>query len=277
MKRDTVSERIKTHCLTFYQQKDSPEGIVYYACPAYSKQTALPSQGFKIHISATFLNSEKIFDIAIPYLLTRRIAFKVVASNRILRLLNEDRFGYTQVGKFITIYPDSVGRFVSLIYELDKMLINFEAPQIPSDVRLHEKSIVYYRYGVIDNPNNELVLPSGSIVKDERDPNVPIPEWVENPLLKSQDLQKSISQKLLLDRYILLKVLRQRAKGLVAMALDVGNTSPPRVVILKEARKLGALGHKGIDAIDRLEKEFSFMKEVSKLGICPSPIELTKG
>lgn len=71
----------------------------------------------------------------------------------------------------------------------------------------------------------------------------------------------TISKKLLCNRYIILKVLRQRAKGIVAIALDLENVSlaSPKVIILKEARALGALGEQGIDAISRLEKEFTLM------------------
>ena len=273
-----IAKRIKSLGLIISKRQVGSKGIPLYAYPAYIEQQALPNQGFKIHISATFINAQEIFDKIIPYLLEQHIAFKVVAASELLRLLNEDRFGYTQVGKFITVYPRSVSHFVELIYKLDKRLINLDAPIIPSDIRFHANSIVYYRYGVIGNPNNELVLPNGDTIKDERKPNAPIPIWIDDPLQNNRTLQNSSPSKLLLDRYILLKILRQRAKGLVAIALDIKNSSNnlPKILILKEARKLGALNDQGLDATDRLAKEFALMKEVAKLGICPKPIEFVK-
>jgi len=213
-------------------------------------------------------------------LLKNSIHFKVVKSNAILRFLNEDKFGYTQIGKFITVYPESNPDFVEIANELDKILVGFSAPIIPSDIRLHKHSIIYYRYGVIGNSRNEILLPNGKVVKDKRSPNEPIPSWVEDPFKKNKVLDAVFTQranhKPLLNRYIILKVLRQKGKGLVALALDTNNnleTPKPQLVCLKQARKLGALADNGIDAIDRLKREFSIMKIIESLDVCPKPIE----
>lgn len=48
------------------------------------------------------------------------------------------------------------------------------------------------------------------------------------------------------------------------------------MVILKEARALGALGEQGIDAIGRWEKEFTLMQEIAQLNICPTPTKFIK-
>lgn len=177
MVKDIIAEKIKSCKFLFEERKD--ENVPLYAYPAYMEQQNLPMQGFKIHVSATFMNADKIFDAAIPYLLKSQTACKVVLSSQLLRLLNEDRFGYSQVGKFITVYPHSIAHFVKLLHEIDNLLQDFEAPAVPSDIRFHDTSIVYYRYGVIANPDNELRLPSGETIKDERDPNTPIPQWIK--------------------------------------------------------------------------------------------------
>lgn len=277
MVKDIIAEKIKNCKFLFEERKD--EEVPLYAYPAYMKQQNLPMQGFKIHVSATFMNADKIFDAAIPYLLKSQTAFKVVLPSQLLRLLNEDRFGYSQVGKFITVYPHSIAHFVKLVHEIDNLLQDFEAPAVPSDIRFHDTSIVYYRYGVITNPDNELRLPSGETIKDERDPNTPIPKWIRDPIQQYKPLYPAtISKKLLCNRYIILKILRQRAKGIVAIALDLENVSlaSPKVIILKEARALGALGEQGIDAISRLEKEFTLMQKIAPLNICPTPIKFIK-
>ncbi len=142
MVKDIIAEKVKSCKFIFEERKD--EEAPLYAYPAYMKQQNLPMQGFKIHVSATFINADEIFDVAIPYLLKSKTAFKVVSSSQLLSLLNEDRFGYPQVGKFITVYPNSIAHFVKLLHEIDNLLQDFEAPAVPSDIRLHDTSIDVY-------------------------------------------------------------------------------------------------------------------------------------
>jgi hypothetical protein len=281
IKKDTIYQKIEAYNFVFDDALHTESTTSIYAYPRYAKKQHVLEQGFKIHISATVINSESIFDIVIPYLIKQKIHFKVVKSNQLLRLLNEDQFGYTQIGKFITVYPVSTAHFVVLIHELDKLLIGFVSPTIPSDIRLHINSIVYYRYGVISNTKNELILPDGSVVQDARNPTEPVPFWVKDPLKKENPVpKKKGANKLLLDRYILLKVVRQRGKGLVALALEVQKKksldSNIRLVFLKQARKLGELNANGIDAVNRLEKEFHLMQQLAPIGICPQPIDFLR-
>ena len=67
-----------------------------------------PSQGWKIHVSATILSACDIFRLIAPYLKKRDTLVKATKSLTELQKLNAGIFyGFSQVGKFITIYPES--------------------------------------------------------------------------------------------------------------------------------------------------------------------------
>src|SRR3954462_13598367 len=104
---DRIKERIDKYQLrqvnSSHNSRKSLE--IIWAYPNYMDNLKLPFQGFKLHVSATILNSHQIFDITISYLLENFLAFKVIGNNSLLGKLNDNYFGYSQVGKFITIYP----------------------------------------------------------------------------------------------------------------------------------------------------------------------------
>src|SRR5712691_9903777 len=71
-----------------------------------NKHTTLPSQGWKLHISAGLSSAEAVLNSVMPVLYTERVHFKTVASLEQLLRLNQGVAGLSQVGKFITVYPD---------------------------------------------------------------------------------------------------------------------------------------------------------------------------
>src|SRR5215472_11043444 len=67
-----------------------------------------PSQGWKLHVSATIISACSIFRLIAPYLKQRNASFKGSKSLKELGKLNVGIFyGFSQVGKFVTIYPES--------------------------------------------------------------------------------------------------------------------------------------------------------------------------
>jgi hypothetical protein len=68
-----------------------------------------PFQGWKLHVSATILTACRIFRLIAPYLKRRDILFKAPKSLAELYKLNCGiYYGFSQIGKFVTIYPQSV-------------------------------------------------------------------------------------------------------------------------------------------------------------------------
>lgn len=216
----------------------------------------LSHQGLKVHISATILNSVDILHIVVPWLLINRIAFKVVASNSLLKKLNDNVFGYLHSGKFITIYPKNNHKCMFVATELDKLLVNHKSIPIPSDDRFQNSSIVYYGYDPLLVTGNDLLVD-------------------KLPSLKLSE--KKNSHSLLLNKYIIIETIRQRARGGTYLALEIiQNQHSCRKVIIKEARNFSEIECSGVDAVERLHWQFKMLDKLSQLNITPIPYELLK-
>lgn len=79
-------------------------GIWVYSQEFYS----LPEFGYKIHISLDSNNYKEVLGICLPYLIENKISFKMIASYLDLLSLNRGDYGYTQMGKAITVYPENI-------------------------------------------------------------------------------------------------------------------------------------------------------------------------
>src|ERR1700687_4528897 len=92
-----------------------------------------PEQGWKIHISATILTANRIFEKVAPMLSDRKILFKAPNALQELSRLNCGLFyGFSQVGKFMTVYPRSPNEAVSIARELTRLTKRGVAPAGPS-------------------------------------------------------------------------------------------------------------------------------------------------
>jgi hypothetical protein len=148
-----------------------------------------PTQGWKLHVSATLLNAASILELIAPPLTARSVRFKAPASLQALALLNSGlTYGYSQVGKVFTIYPRDDKEAARLARLLHKLTSGVTAPVIPFDRQFRPGSNVFYRYGAMDS--FEMDLPDGRRVSAIRDPDgnpVPgaresakaRPDWVE--------------------------------------------------------------------------------------------------
>jgi hypothetical protein len=88
-----------------------------------------PSQGWKIHISATVLNARPILERVAPFLTAQNVRFKAPESLAELSKINSAKvYGYSQVGKCITVYPDTVNEAIHLARKLHKLTRGFKSP-----------------------------------------------------------------------------------------------------------------------------------------------------
>ena len=109
----------------------------------------LPSQGFKIHLSATICNLNTIFELFYNYIKSTNLEWKVMKSFRDLERQNIGFNDFSQIGKFITIYPYNDEIFLKLLYDFGLLFKHQDSISIPSDFRFMQSKIVYYRYGDI--------------------------------------------------------------------------------------------------------------------------------
>lgn len=210
--------------------------------------------GFKLHVSISFLEYELAMR-SVDHLINLGLSFKYAASPEILRDLNAGLMGYTQVGKFLTVYPMNQTPIYlnELAQDLHNWSVEFTGPVIPSDRRFKGGN-VYYRY-----------WDPGSDKGDVASRLVPVPDGVFDPF-KNETVCDDTTH--LPDTLIILKPIRQSAKGGVYDALDLAEF-PPRLVIVKEGRRGVDLNIRGEDAMDRIKAESHALQILEQLGLTP--------
>ena len=237
------------------------------------------SQGWKLHISATVLTAVRVFQAVAPLLSTRNIRFKAPASLKELDQLNRGTlYSYSQVGKFITVYPSTTDEAVCLAHDLHKLTRRIACPDVPFDLRYRPDSCVYYRYGAfksmeVEHSNgtrsNVLRDPDSKLIPDERD-SVVIPEWEPNPFPISK--RKTTKQQLteLQTTFRVFRAFTQRGKGGVYQAVDM-SVDPPRLCVVKQGRRHGEVSWDGRDGRWRVKHEERILTSLRQAGI-PVPL-----
>jgi predicted Ser/Thr protein kinase len=208
---------------------------------------------FKIHLSATIQNANLVAELFFKYITKRNMAinYKIVSSLEKLELQNSGAYGYSQIGKFITIYPNNNNELLFLLDDLNNIFKGIKSIKIPSDFQYKLSEVVFYRYGefIIDDSFKD--TRNQEIPKNVK---IPIPDFFINRYYKIP------------DRFILLDVITKNAKGGVYKALD---TQLNKIVILKEASNLSNIDIFNRDSIDRLMLEKSILTKISKENFSP--------
>jgi Protein kinase domain len=227
-------------------------------------QTDDPEQGWKIHLSATILAASTMLQKVAPFLQNCGVLFKGPSTLTELSKINSGiYYGYSQVGKAITVYPRSDQEAVFIAQRLHELTLDLPAPAIPFDRQYLPGSNVYYRYGAFKHLEIEtqeggktsaIRTPQGDLVPDSRESWEKSALWISDPFLRAQSPQKSaqLSHEIethespLNTTYRVFRALSQRGKGGVYQAIDL-SVRPPRFCILKEGRQHGETSLDGRD------------------------------
>ena len=224
-----------------------------------------PDQGWKLHITGTVLTANEILSSVGPLLCRRGVLFKAPTTLLDLVSINAGVYSeFSQVGKFLTVYPRSSEEAVLLAAKLDQLVSPLRGPTIPFDVQLHTNSSIYYRYGSFkssktkhrNGPQPAAVRnDKGRLVADRREPGYAVPKWLDDPFIALRRAKNRAAVPSPLGKAILAyEALSQRGKGGVYRALDV-SVSPPRRCVLKEGRKNGETNWDGRDGYWRVKHE----------------------
>ncbi|MET7481161.1 class III lanthionine synthetase LanKC [Streptomyces sp. NPDC005648] len=233
-----------------------------------------PSQGWKIHASATRENAERIAAIVWDHCVPRRIPFKFVPGPHLLHLRNTKYAGRDTSGKFVTIYPADEEQLHQVLRELGDLLKGFEGPYILTDLRWYEGPL-YVRYGAfartftVDERGS--LVPAvrdgeGRLVPDRRAPSFEVPRWVTLPEFLRPHLAARNDTTVGELPYRIEKALHFSNGGGVYAGTD---TRDGRRVVLKEGRPHAGLASDGADAIARLEREKAALERVAGTGVVP--------
>lgn len=255
---------------------------VWFGCIApQERRKQPPTQGWKIHVSATTSCARDVLAAVVPVLISNNVEFKFSLDTTVLTLMNSKRWARQGAGKFITIYPLDEDEFKSLIEQLYQATRQFEGPYILSDRRYKDSKVVFYRYGgmspfkVLNVQGVKvpmLLSPSGERVPDIRLPYFHVPDWAKDPFeadhqANSQGTQNSSEIRLKDGRYLVKSSLSYTNSGGVYIAED---TETGQQVVIKEARPL-------VDSVEStvllLQKEHRLLSKVSHLKFAPQPID----
>lgn len=263
-------ERLCADCLP-----SAPEGSFW----RYSRGRAPGDivQGWKLHVSATVLTASDTLRRVAPLLRARGARFKAPSSLRGLQQLNCGLvYGYTQIGKFITVYPRSDEEAVSLALRLHRLTRGMAAPSVPFDLRFRPGSCVYYRYGSFVNLEIEnedgtrtpaMRDPKGRLVADVREAAGAKPDWASDPFVRMKGCREvARAESPLATTFRAFQALTQRGKGGVYKALDL-SAHLPRLCILKEGRACGELAWDGRDGRWRVRHEEAVLSSLRAAGV----------
>ena len=228
-----------------------------------------PAQGWKLHVSATILSAAEVFARVAPILRENDALFKVPSQLELLKELNSGLGDFSQIGKFLTIYPRSTDEAVELARQLHRATLGLPGPRIPFDARYREESVVYYRYGAFrraaGGPPGLIRTPGGKRYRDKRAPGKAIPRWLEDPFQKSR-ANKAKWRGLMIRGLLAFKASSQRGKGGVYEAVDL-SVLPVRRVIIKEGRRYGETNWDGRDGYALVRHEARVLRKLRKAGL----------
>ena len=235
-----------------------------------------PEQGWKLHVSATILTAGRVLEAVAPLLAARGVLYKAPASLAELDKLNSGIFyGYSQVGKFLTVYPRTDEEAVLLAAALDRATRGIEAPSVPFDAKYRAGGCVHYRYGAFKTLDFEDAAagrvfairdPEGNLVPDVRD-SAAHPPWVADPFQAGRGRRAATRKPTHLQTTVkAFRALTQRGKGGVYQALDLGVT-PPRLCVLKEGRRNGEVSWDGRDGYWRVRHERRVLAALARAGV----------
>jgi hypothetical protein len=236
-----------------------------------------PEQGWKLHISATVLNANETLARVAPLLISCGVQFKAPCTLQELARINSGLLrGYSQIGKFVTVYPRTTEEAVSLAGELHELTYRMPAPAVPFDRKFRPGSNVFYRYGAfrlleMEQAGGGRVAAlrdlQGKLVPDLREAEAAKPDWVQDPFSGGeQPPEAAPGRSPLTTTYRAFRALAQRGKGGVYQAIDL-SAHPPRFCILKEGRRHGEVGWDGRDGYWRVAYEERVLAHLIAAGV----------
>jgi Protein kinase domain len=235
---------------------------------------AIPAQGWKIHVSASHDNAERVLGQVIDYCVPREISFKFLRSPLALHIRNAKYAPRGASGKLATIYPKDDADCERILAELDGLIGGEHGPYVLSDLR-YGRGPLYVRYGSFterycQDASGELVPAledaSGQLVPDPRPPVFTVPAWIALPGFLAPHLEARNAVTLRDLPYRIERALHFSNGGGVYQGTDSRTGEP---VVLKEARPYAGLAADGADAVTRLQRERDILRRLAGLDIVP--------
>jgi serine/threonine protein kinase len=232
-------------------------------------------QGWKLHLSTRSDELEPFLGRIAPILRRAGQPFKLLATAEAVSRLNGGEEGATQVGKVVTIYPNSDDTAVEMGSYLATVLSGWPGPTIDNEIRIARNSPVYARYGGFRSKSRltkiglsipTLIAPDGESVPDMRTIATYQALGIANPFPEALEPSNS---PLIGNRYLAVGLLAQtrRHKLLIGVDIDTG-----LVGVLKVAKRHAAIDSAGRDSAQRLGAEWALMNQLKHIARIASPM-----
>lgn len=242
------------------------------------KGQTLPLQGWKIHVSATYQDAERVLSAVTKILVPLHVAFKYLSSPADVLKSLEKYADRIQAGKFITIYPQSEEDLTKIGHQLQSELKGYAGPVPLTDINLPECP-VSFRYGAFKemttrDENGRLVpaimTPSGEKIPDRRIAHPVIPPWVTVPHWMSAAAAERLhptDEALddLLRGYAIESVLHYSNAGGVykVRCCDSSSGNEGNFAVMKEGRRYLGIDGNGHDGSERARHEGEILAKLS--------------
>ncbi|BFU45613.1 class III lanthionine synthetase LanKC [Krasilnikovia sp. MM14-A1004] len=229
--------------------------------------------GWKIHVSVTLEEAERVCGAVWDYCVARGLPFKLLRSRRAIQLMNGKYAERAASGKTIAIYPTN-DDFAAAVTDLEALLKGTPGPYILSDLRIGEGP-VFVRYGAFQRmlcpgEDGEPVLArrdaADRLVPDERRPSFAVPQGIAIPEVLLPHLAARADSGDVDFPFTIEKALHYSNCGGVYLAIDEGNGER---VVLVEARPHAGLDRNGRDATARLAVQRSVLERLADLPCVP--------
>ncbi len=217
-------------------------------------------QGWKIHLSSINIEAVELLRKVVPYLVSLNVCFKVIQNSQALTMLNEGDFGDTQIGKFMTIYPDSDLAGAEIAKRLVELTKEFHGPKIVTDIYLG--GVVYTRYGSF-NPiikidkrgimKRMIYTSDGQLIPDEYHVPPKLPKDIDFPFVEITIPQPLPRKLKIAQKYIPVKLLKYDPTGSVFLVIDVSSQESVSLKVIKQAKAYTCSDDYGRDARDWLK------------------------
>src|ERR1700680_3220931 len=232
--------------------------------------------GWKLHISASTRTALDTLTAALPILRAEHVRFKVCASLQHLADLNRATHGLTQIGKFVTVYPDDAAAAHRIGRALAAALRGRAGPRLRFERRVSRDAPVWYRFGGFTTRYGltahgtlvSLVLGDKGASPDRRD-DVDAPAWAEaDPFAGGDDDDPAATA--IGGRFVTIRTIASSYKTDVFEAVDLEGSDETTCVVKRAyAETICDNVH---DAISLLRRERAALEHIASLGIAPRVI-----
>jgi len=272
-----MKNKLQIASITEYSEILQTYGLEYMSAGIYWQVGKMEKvQGWILHLSVVVHQLPELLELVVPELVTKDIPFKIIMTEEMAAKKVHGGFGYIQLGKMVSIYPENDETANALAKDLIKITGAFRGPAIPTD--RHLGGVVYTRYGSFNpvevnigksEPIKCIYNASGELIVDPYTIPFSLPEGITWPF---NDLAAPVlprQPKLLNARYYPLSVLKPDAKGSVLRALYFKKFWQISPCIIKQGHPHMFADAAGRDIRDRLQWQYDLYQDLQ--GVIPLP------